>query len=60
VAVDHVLLLDPARTGPVLDSLPDPQHIDVGVDRAVMGGPAEMPWRLVGAGTGEPSSHTTL
>jgi hypothetical protein len=41
MAVDHVLLLDPAELDPVLDALPDPQHIDVGelergADRAVV------------------------
>jgi hypothetical protein len=41
MAVDHVLLLDPAEPNPVLDALPDPQHIDVGelergADRAVV------------------------
>jgi hypothetical protein len=40
MAVDHVLLLDPAEPDPVLDALPDPQYIDVGesgrgVDRVV-------------------------
>jgi hypothetical protein len=62
MAVDHVLLLDPAEPDPVLDALPDPQHIDVGeFERGVdcHAGAAGMPWRLVGAGIQEPSSHTT-
>jgi hypothetical protein len=41
MAVDYVLLVDPAEPDPVLDALLDPQQVDVGevgrgVDRTVM------------------------